>query len=305
MFLAFSLFLSINGVFSSSVYKTFGAKDYMDDLAKVYLSKSLPYCSTVAPVTTDPQSSSTTQFTWNCPLTFESPSNFNDICFQSLAQQLNNIYGKCGQQNLCLIKPDSDRMLLTEQALATELTSDENMANNNCGLAPPLEQVILEAPCSSKISDIVVLVGLGQLVMAEAAQGCHVDIQVMQRLSQLNALIQSKHLECLSKRTIGSAQAAAQLAPPPEPVTYGLVDTMIQAQAAAKSMQLPPPSNMQDAWSILFTQRKALQARQPSFALTKYPVGEEPAILKQESPPTSQDSLDANVLAGMPPASSY
>ena len=51
---------------------------------------------------------------------------------------------------------------------------------------------------------------------------------------------------------------------------------MVKAKEAAKSLNLPPPTNLAEAWHILFQQRQTLAKQRGQGALIDYPIGEEP-----------------------------
>ena len=165
----------------------------------------------------------------------------------------------------------------------TESLASDSPASNN--YQNSIEALISNATCSSNISDIKVLMLEGNLILVEAAGGA-IYQQLVQRFLQLGSLVIQRQQQCQPKSSSTASGAATST-----PKAYLLINTMVKAKQAAKALNLPPPTNLTEAWQVLFQQRQTLAKQRGQGALIDYLIGEEP-VGESIAPADSADPLD-------------
>lgn len=234
-------------------------------------SESLPQCPDTRPSLSNPNIGTP----WTCNLPFNSSKSY-ETCVKEWEKRLRN-YLEQTKDNLCTLPDFGDRVRETES-----LASDSPPSNK---YQDSVEGHISDATCDSNISDIKVLMLEGNLILVEAASGA-IYQQLIQRFLQLGLLVVKRQQQCQSKPTTTASSTTTST-----PKTYILINTMVKAKQAAKSLNLPPPTNLAEAWQILFQQRQALAKQRGQGALVDHPVGEEP-VGESIAPADSVDPLD-------------
>lgn len=186
-------------------------------------------------------------------------------------------YLKSTKDGPCTLPDFGDRVKETE-SLASDSPTLSDSQNN-------VEAQISSAACSSSVSDIKVLMLEGNLILVEASSGA-IYQQLIQRFLQLGSLVIQRQQQCQSKPTTTASSVGTST-----PKAYLLINTMVKAKQAAKALNLPPPTNLAEAWQVLFQQRQALAKQRGPGALIDYPIGEEP-VGEAIAPADSADPLD-------------
>lgn len=198
------------------------------------------------------------------------------MCLKEWEKRLKG-YLEHARNDLCTLPDFGDRINETE-AMASDSSTSSNPQNS-------VQAQILGAVCSSNISDIKVLMLEGNLILVEAAGGA-IYQQLIQRFLQLGSLVLQRQQRCQPKTTTTTSSAVTSTAK-----TYLLINTMVKAKQAAKALNLPPPTNLTEAWQVLFRQRQALAKQRGQGALVDYPIGEEPVGVSV-APADSVDPMD-------------
>lgn len=220
-------------------------------------SQSLPQC----PDTHQISSTSKIGTPWTCDLAFNSGVSY-EKCLKEWEKRLKT-YLEQTKDDLCTL-PDFD-----DRINETELLASDSSASS--GYQSSVEGHIASAPCDSSISDINALTLEGNLILVEAINGA-IYQQLIKRFLQLASLVLQRQQQCqLQTPTKTTSSTTTNTSK-----SYALINTMVKAKEAAKSLNLPPPTNLAEAWHILFQQRQMLAKQRGQGALIDYPIGEEP-----------------------------
>jgi hypothetical protein len=220
-------------------------------------SQSLPQCPDTHQISSTPRIGTP----WTCNLSFSSSMSY-ETCIKEWEERF-RAYLEQTKDGLCTL-PDFDDRINETELLASDSSASHDYQST-------VEGHISSAPCDSSISDISALALEGNLILVEAINGA-IYQQLIKRFLQLASLAIQRQQQCqlqTATKTTSSITTNTSKA-------YVLINTMVKAKEAAKSLSLPPPTNLAEAWHILFQQRQMLAKQRGQGAVIDYPIGEEP-----------------------------